>query len=114
MATVQPWISTTSEPMNSERIWSDDEKRQWMATHGSDPTHVVTFEPMYQIELCIPPWEQPDRHIARSAVAWGQNMSRVFEDDGHGPAAVVAAHHEGNSLEVYNAVRPRPRLRSVT
>ncbi len=115
MATVQPWIPTTSEPMDTERTnWSDEEKREWMATHGGDATHVVTFEPMYQIELCIPPWEQPDRHIARSAVAWGQNMSRVFDAQADGPAAVVAAHHEGNSLEVYSAVRPRPRLRSIS
>jgi hypothetical protein len=113
MATVQPWIPTTSEPMNTERTWSDEEKQEWLATHAGAATHVVTFEPMYQIELCIPPWEQPDRHIARSAVAWGQNMSRVFDAHEGGPAAVVAAHHEGNSLEVYNAVTPRPRLRSV-
>ena len=50
-----------------------------MATHSGAPTHVVTFEPMYQIELCIPPWEHPDRHIARSAVSWGQHMGRVFD-----------------------------------
>jgi hypothetical protein len=30
--------------------------------------------------------------------------------------SVVAAHHEGNSMEVYSTVlaRPRPRLRAVT
>ena len=72
MATVQPWIPMT------EKIWTDEEKEAWLAAHGDGATHVVTFEPMYQIELCIPPWEQPDRQIARSAVAWGQNMSRVF------------------------------------
>ena len=90
------------------------------ATHGGAPTHVVTFEPMYQIELCIPPWEQPDRHIARSAVTWGQNMQRIL-----GPSGPVrrpvrddrgAAHHEGNSMEVYSRqeARTRPRLRAVT
>ena len=61
---------------------------------------------MYQIELCIPPWEHPDRQIARSAVAWGQSMSQRLRptDHVHGAFAtiVVAAHHEGNSLEVYS------------
>jgi hypothetical protein len=101
--------------MDNVRNWSDEEKREWFAAHGGDPTHVVTFEPLYQIELCIPPWEQPDRHIARSAVAWGQNMQRVLHSQ-DSPSTVVAAHHEGNSMEVYNAVeaRPRPRLRAVT
>ncbi len=113
MAIVQPWIPTTSEHMD-ERNWSDEEKREWFAAHDGDATHVVTFEPMYQIELCIPPWEQPDRHIARSAVAWGQHMTRVFADRDNGAAAVVAAHHEGNSLEVHSSVRPRPTLRSIT
>jgi hypothetical protein len=46
-------------------------------------------------------------------VAWGKNMSRVFDDEPFGAATVVAAHHEGNSLEVYTTVTPRPRLRSV-
>ena len=111
-----PWIPTTSEQMDNERTWSDEEKLEWFATHGGAPTHVVTFEPLYQIELCIPPWEQPDRHIARSAVSWGQNMQRVLGTQDHGASTVVAAHHEGNSMEVYSAVqaRPRPRLRAVT
>jgi hypothetical protein len=76
----------------------------------------VTFEPLYQIELCIPPWEQPDRHIARSAVAWGQHMQRVLASQDQCATTVVAAHHEGNSMEVYRAVttRPGPRLRAVT
>ena len=106
MATVQPWIPMT------EKIWTEEEKEAWLAAHGEGATHVVTFEPMYQIELCIPPWEHPDRQIARSAVVWGQNMSRVFDGEDHG-AAVVAAHHEGNSLEVHCTVAPRPRLRPV-
>jgi hypothetical protein len=107
MATVQPWI-----PMN-EKTWTDEEKEAWLAAHGDGATHVVTFEPMYQIELCIPPWEHPDRQIARSAVVWGQRMSRVFADDHDGASSVVAAHHEGNSLEIYSAVKPRPRLHRV-
>ena len=49
----------------------EEEKEEWLAAHGGAPTHVVTFEPMYQIEVCIPPWEHPERQIARSAVAWG-------------------------------------------
>jgi hypothetical protein len=100
--------------MMSDRIWSEEEKEEWLAAHGGEPTHVVTFEPLYQIEVCIPPWEQPDRQIARSAVAWGTDMGRVLEDDGFGAANVVAAHHEGNSLEVYATVAPRPHLRTVT
>ena len=74
MATIQPWTQTMQE-----RFWTEEEKAEWLATHGGVPTHVVTFEPMYQIELCIPPWEQPDRHIARSAVAWGTRMARARE-----------------------------------
>ena len=108
MASIQPW-----EPMMSDRIWTEEEKEEWLATHDGAPTHVVTFEPLYQIEVCIPPWEHPDRQIARSAVAWGKDMSRVFDDEPFGAATVVAAHHEGNSLEVYTTVTPRPRLRSV-
>jgi hypothetical protein len=102
--------------MTAERIWSEEEKADWLAANGAAPTHIVTFEPLYQIEVCIPPWEQPDRHIARSAVAWGQNMSKVFDDvdPGSTNVNVVAAHHEGNSLEVCAAVTPQPRLRPVT
>jgi hypothetical protein len=109
MTTVQPRV-----PMNAERIWSEEEKAEWLAANGSAPTHVVTFEPLYQIELCIPPWEQPDRQIARSAVTWGKGMSRVFDEETFGSASVVAAHHEGNSLEVYAAVTPKPRLHRLT
>jgi hypothetical protein len=119
MATIQSWIPTTSEPMEDEANWSDEEKRAWYATHGGAPTHVVTFEPLYQIELCIPPWEQADRHIARSAVTWGQEMQRALasQDPFADPFAttVVAAHHEGNSMEVHSNVpsRIQPRLRAV-
>jgi hypothetical protein len=96
-----------------ERSWTEEEKQEWLAAHADEATHVVTFEPLYQIELCVPPWEQPDRQIARSAVAWGMAMALVFEQDQLGAGQVVAAHHEGNSIEVYAAVRPRPRLHRV-
>ena len=108
MATVQPWT-----PTMNEKIWTEEEKEEWLATHGEASTHVVTFEPMFQIEMCIPPWEHPDRQIARSAVAWGQRMTDVFSGEHLGSAAVVAAHHEGNSLKVDTTVTPRPRLRRV-
>jgi len=108
MATVQPWIPMT------EKIWTEGEKEEWLAAQAAGATHVVTFEPMYQIEVCIPPWEHPDRQIARLAVVWGQSMSKVFGDEHLGAAAVLAAHHEGNSLEVYAAVKPKPRLHRVT
>jgi hypothetical protein len=109
MATVQP-----GAPMMTEKIWTEEEKEEWLDSHSSEPTHVVTFEPLYQIEVCIPPWEQPDRQIARSAVAWGKQMARVFDEEHFGSASVVAAHHEGNSMEVYVTVSPRPKLRRVT
>ena len=108
MATVQPWT-----PTMNEKIWTEEEKEEWLATHGDAPTHVVTFEPMFQIEISVPPWEHPDRQIARSAVGWGQRMSQVFSEEHVGAATVVAAHHEGNSLEVYTTVTPRPRLHRV-
>jgi hypothetical protein len=101
-------------PVTAERLWTDEEKEEWLAAHGGASTHVVAFEPMYQIEVCIPPWERPDRLIARSAVAWGKSMSQVFDGDQFGAAAVVAAHHEGNSLEVYTTAVSRTRLRRVT
>ena len=107
MATVEPCTAMT------EKIWTEEEKEAWLLDHGEGATHVVTFEPMYQIELRIPPWEHPDRQIARSAVAWGQSMSKVFTDEPLGTSAVVAAHHEGNSLEVHTAVTPKPRLHRV-
>jgi len=105
MDTVQPWT-----PIMNEKIWTEEEKEEWFAAHAAEPTHVVTFEPMYQIEVCIPPWEHPERQIARSAVAWGKSMARVFDEEHLGGATVVAAHHEGNSLEVNTTVKPRPRL----
>ncbi len=96
-----------------DRIWSDEEKQEWLAAHGGTPTHVVTFAPLYQVEVCVPPWEQPDRKIARSAVDWGKHMSWVFDDNPPGGARVVAAHHEANSLTVHAVVAPQPRLASV-
>jgi hypothetical protein len=120
MATIQPGERFTSGPVDDDSSWSDEEKREWFTAHGGSPTHVVTFEPLYQIELCIPPWEQPDRHIARSAVAWGQRMQRALaaQDPFADPFAttVVAAHHEGNSMEIYSNVqaRLRPSLRAIS
>jgi hypothetical protein len=109
MATDQRWT-----PMTDEKIWTEEEKEEWLAAQGTAATHVVTFKPMYQIEVCVPPWEHPDRQIARSAVAWGERMSHVFSDAYVGASAVVATHHEGNSLKVDTTVKPRPRLRRVT
>jgi hypothetical protein len=97
----------------AEKIWTEEEKQEWLAAHAGEATHVVTFEPMYQVELCVPPWEQANRQIARFAVAWGTSMSAVFEQEQPGAAIVVAAHHEGNSIEAHAAVRPKPRLRVV-
>jgi hypothetical protein len=101
-------------PMMAEKIWTEEEKLEWLSAHGAAATHIVTFEPMYQIELCIPPWEQPDRQLARSAGAWGKAMGQVLEEEQFGAATVVAAHHEGSSLEVYTTMVRRPRLRRVT
>ena len=109
MATVQPRTAA----MNDEKDWTDEEKAEWLAAHGTAPTHLVTFEPMYQIEVCVPPWESAERHIARSAVTWGTTMRRVLEEEGVESATVVAAHHEGNSLEVYGTTARRPRLHRV-
>ena len=107
MATIQPW-----NPMN-EKTWSDEEKAAWLAEHGDGATHVVTFEPMYQIELCIPPWEHPDRQIARSAVVWGQRMSQVFAD---GPGRRVSCRGRAPRRELVGDLqrgKPRPRLHRV-
>ncbi len=111
MATLRQWI-----PMTTEKIWTDEEKKEWLAANGETPTHVVTFEPMYQIEVCVPPWEHADRQIARCAVAWGKNMRKLFdgeEEELCGGATVVAAHHEGNALEIYMKAQRVPRLHRV-
>jgi hypothetical protein len=109
MATAEPWALM----MTNEKMWTEEEKQEWLTSHGTAPTHVVTFEPMYQIEVCVPPWEHPERQIARSAVAWGKNMRQVLDDEQLGGAEVVAAHHEGNSLEVYTTVVRKPRLHRI-
>jgi hypothetical protein len=108
MATVRQWTT-----MTNDKMWTEEEKAEWLAEYGDTPTHVVTFEPMYQIEVCVPPWEQPERQIARSAVAWGRNMRRLFDDEQVGGAMVVAAHHEGNALEIYMTAKRLPRLHRV-
>ena len=100
-------------PVLAERIWTEEEKAEWLAEHGHEATHLVAFEPIYQLEICIPPWEDADLHITRSAQAWGRFMSLVFEEEPLGTARVVAAHHEGNALEGYSRVRARPRVRLV-
>ena len=71
MATVQP-----RTPIMSEKIWTEEEKEEWFAANGAEPTHVVTFEPMYEFEVCIPPWEHPERQIVWSAVVVGQEHGR--------------------------------------
>ncbi|HTU38940.1 MAG TPA: hypothetical protein VMF35_13155 [Acidimicrobiales bacterium] len=108
MATVEQWVV-----MTNDKVWTEEEKAEWLAEHGETPTHVVTFEPMYQIEVCVPPWEQADRQIARSAVAWGKSMRGLFDQEQAGGAVVVAAHHEGNALEIYMTARRLPRLHRV-
>lgn len=109
MATVQLGAALVTD----DRIWTEEEKAEWYAAHGAAATHIVTFEPMYQIEVCVPPWESPERHIARSAVTWGSTMRAVLEEERLGSASVIAAHHEGNSLEVYAKSARRPRLHRV-
>ena len=104
MATVPPY----------ERMWAEEEKQAWLAAREGAATHVITFEPLYQVEVCIPPWEHPDRQIARSAVVWGKLMRRVFDEGQFGTMTVVGAHHEGNSLEVHPTAVSRGRLRRVT
>jgi hypothetical protein len=110
MATVHQWVR-----MTDEKTWTEEEKMEWLTAHGDTPTHVVTFEPMYQIEVCVPPWEHADRQIARSAVIWGKRMRKLFDDgdEQSGGAIVVAAHHEANALEIYMTAQRLPRLHRV-
>jgi hypothetical protein len=99
MASIEPLFQATpDEP------WTDQAKMQWLAAHGNTPTHVVTFEPLYQIEVCVPPWERADRQIAHSAVVWGTTMSQALNSGNLDSVTVLAAHHEGNSLEVSKAL----------
>ena len=95
MASVEPLF-----PDPPADPWTEQAKAEWLAAHGSLPTHVVTFEPLFQVEVCVPPWESADRHIAHAAVTWGTTMNRVLNSGSSNAVAVVAAHHEGNSLEV--------------
>jgi hypothetical protein len=41
-------------------------------------------------------------------------MSRVFDEEQFGTTTVVAAHHEGNSLEVNTTLVPGARLHRFT
>ncbi len=109
MATVQPWT-----PMTNEKIWTEEEKEEWLAAHGAAATHVVTFEPMYQIEVCVPPWEHPDRQIARSAVAWGKSMSHVFTESISARRPSSPPTTRGILWRFSTTVKPRPRLHRVT
>jgi hypothetical protein len=40
-------------------------------------------------------------------------MARAFGDDPFGAAPVIAAHHEGNSLEVSAVAKTWPRLQRL-
>ena len=101
-------------PMTAEKLWSEEEKQEWLAAHGQEVTHLLAFEPLYQLELCIPPWEDAERQISRAARAWGRVMSLVFEESRLGSATVLAARNEGNAVEVCARVAtPRPRLHRV-
>jgi hypothetical protein len=104
MAAVEPLCEA-----KTEETWSDEAKVQWLAAHGSTPTHVVTFEPLYQVEVCVPPWDKPERQIARSAVVWGTTMRQVLNSGELESVTVLAAHHEGSSLEVSKALVRRSR-----
>jgi hypothetical protein len=108
MDSIRQW-----SPTLTEKIWSEEEKQEWLAAHGQEATHLVVFEPVYQLELCIPPWEDPDRHIVRSAQAWGRVMGLVFEEAPFGSATVLAARHEGNAIEVCAMTTARPQLHLV-
>ena len=107
MASVQPWSPMT------EKIWTEEEKEAWLAEHGEGVDargHLRADVPDRAVHPALGAPGPPD---ARSAVVWGQRMSQVFADGQDGASAIVAAHHEGNSLEIYSAVTPRPRLHRV-
>jgi hypothetical protein len=99
MATIEPLFQLTPQDP-----WSDQAKMEWLAAHGSTPTHVVTFEPLFQVEVCVPPWESPDRQIAHSAVVWGTTVNRVLNSGTLGSVTILASHHEGNCLEISKAL----------
>ncbi len=94
----------------NEQSWNDEDKRRWLEAQGGAPTHVITFEPIFQVEVCVPPWEHAERDIARKAVNWGRRMQGAFDEVPTNDVTVLAAHHEGNALEVHAAVTPRARL----
>jgi hypothetical protein len=100
-------------PATAERLWTEEEKQDWLAAHAGEVTHFVAFEPVYQLELCIPPWEDAELQITRSAQAWGSVMSLAFEEAPLDAATVVGAHHEANAIEVCARVKARPRLYRV-
>ena len=103
--------SVRLSPTTAEKIWSEEEKREWLAAHGHEATHLLAFVPIYQLELCIPPWEDPKRQITRSAQAWARMMGLVFDEEPFGAAIVLSARNEGNEVEVCAPVPPRPRPR---
>ena len=105
MNTIRQWSPTVTE-----KIWTEEEKREWLAAHGREATHLIAFEPVYQLELCIPPWEDAESNITRSAQAWGRVMSYVFDETPFGAAIVLGARHEGNAIEVCAQTIGRPRL----
>lgn len=92
----------------SEEVWSEEKKQLWLAQNGEIPTHVVRFEPMYQILVSIPPWERPVGQLARSARAWGKSVASIFDGEQLDGSRVLAAHHEGESIEVYKRATDKP------
>ena len=100
-------------PTDADKLWTEEEKQEWLAAHAGEVTHFVAFEPVYQLELCIPPWEDAERQITRSAQTWGRVMSLVFEETPLGSATVLSSHHDGNAIEVCARVKTRPRLHRV-
>jgi hypothetical protein len=100
-------------PATADKLWTEEEKREWLTAHAGEVTHFVAFEPVYQLELSIPPWEDAERQITRSAQAWGRMMSLVFEENPLGAATVLSARHEANAIEVCARVKTRPRLHRV-
>jgi hypothetical protein len=100
-------------PVTADKLWTEEEKQNWLAAHAGEVTHFIAYEPVFQLELCIPPWEDVEHQITRSAQAWGKVMSSGFEEAPLGAATVLAAHHEANAIEICARVRARPRLYRV-
>ena len=107
MATVEPWT-----PIMTEKIWTDEEKQEWLASHGrrAHPRrHVRADVPDRGVHPTLGAPGPPDRPF----------RGRVGQEHATGPrrprpvgADVVAAHHEGNSLEVYTPSAPPGRAGS--